>query len=73
VDVARTGRDGLFLAAGESYDLLIVDRMLPEMDGLSLVKVARGAGLIAPVLFLTTMGSIDDRVRGWRRAATIIW
>ncbi len=64
VDVARTGRDGLFLAAGESYDLLIVDRMLPEMDGLSLVKVARGAGLIAPILFLTTMGGIDDRVEG---------
>ena len=64
VDVARTGRDGLFLAAGESYDLLIVDRMLPEMDGLSLVKVARGAGLVAPILFLTTMGGIDDRVEG---------
>ena len=64
VDVAHTGRDGLFLAAGEAYDLLIVDRMLPEMDGLTLVKVARGAGLRAPILFLTTMGGIDDRVEG---------
>ena len=64
VDVARTGRDGLFLSASGSYDLLIVDRMLPEMDGLTLVKVARGAGLAAPVLFLTTMGGIDDRVEG---------
>ena len=45
VDVARTGRDGLFLSVSGSYDLLIVDRMLPEMDGLVLVKVARGAGL----------------------------
>ena len=64
VDVARTGRDGLFMAAGERYDLVIVDRMLPEMDGLTLVKVARGAGLDAPILFLTTMGGIDDRVEG---------
>lgn len=64
VDVARTGRDGLFMAASGGYDLLIVDRMLPEMDGLTLVKVARGAGLAAPILFLTTLGGIDDRVEG---------
>ena len=64
VDVARTGRDGLFLAADGTFDVLIVDRMLPEMDGLTLVKVARGAGLRVPVLFLTTMGGIDDRVEG---------
>ncbi|HEX4768345.1 MAG TPA: response regulator transcription factor [Lichenihabitans sp.] len=64
VDTARTGRDGLFMTAGEAYDLVIVDRMLPEMDGLTLVKVARGAGLRAPILFLTTLGGIDDRVEG---------
>lgn len=64
VDVARTGRDGLFLAADGTFDVVIVDRMLPEMDGLTLVKVARGAGLRTPVLFLTTMGGIDDRVEG---------
>ena len=64
VDVARNGRDGLFLAADGTFDVLIVDRMLPEMDGLALVKVARGAGLKTPVLFLTTMGGIDDRVEG---------
>ncbi len=64
VDVARTGRDGLFMAASGGHDLVIVDRMLPEMDGLTLVKVARGAGLSAPILFLTTMGGIDDRVEG---------
>ena len=64
VDLARTGRDGLFMTASGSYDLVIVDRMLPEMDGLTLVKVARGAGLAAPILFLTTMGGIDDRVEG---------
>ena len=64
VDVARNGRDGLFLAADGTFDVLIVDRMLPEMDGLALDKVARGAGLKTPVLFLTTMGGIDDRVEG---------
>ena len=64
VDMASSGRDGLFMSATETYDLVIVDRMLPELDGLSLVKVARGSGLKAPILFLTTMGGIDDRVEG---------
>jgi two-component system, OmpR family, response regulator len=62
VDAAADGRDGLFLASGGAYDLLIVDRMLPGLDGLALVKTVRGAGVATPVLFLTTMGGIDDRV-----------
>jgi two-component system, OmpR family, response regulator len=64
VDHAPNGRDGLFLAAGESYDVLIVDRMLPGLDGLGIVKTIRGAGVKTPVLFLTTLGGIDDRVEG---------
>lgn len=64
VDVAANGRDGLFLAAGESYDVIIVDRMLPGLDGLAVVKTIRGAGIRTPVLFLTTMGGIGDRVEG---------
>jgi two-component system OmpR family response regulator len=64
VDVAATGRDGLFLAAGELYDMMIIDRMLPEVDGLSIVKTIRGAGVEAPVLFLTALGGVDDRVTG---------
>jgi two-component system OmpR family response regulator len=64
VDRADSGRDGLFLAAGEAYDLLIVDRMLPGIDGLGLVKTIRGAGVSTPVLFLTALGGIDDRVSG---------
>lgn len=64
VDHASNGRDGLFLAAGESYDVLIVDRMLPGLDGLGIVKTIRGAGVGTPVLFLTTLGGIDDRVEG---------
>jgi two-component system, OmpR family, response regulator len=64
VDRAAEGREGLFLAAGGGYDVAIVDRMLPGLDGIALVKTLRGAGVGTPVLFLTTMGGIDDRVEG---------
>lgn len=64
VDVAPDGRDGLFLAAGESYDVMIIDRMLPGLDGLSIVRTIRAAAIRTPVLFLTTMDGIDDRVMG---------
>ena len=64
VEVASNGRDGLFLAAGEKYDVMVVDRMLPGLDGLSVVKTVRGAGVKTPVLVLTTLGGIDDRVEG---------
>ena len=64
VDRAGNGRDGLFLAGGGQYDVLIVDRMLPSLDGLSLVKTLRGANIRTPVLFLTTMDGVDDRVEG---------
>lgn len=62
VDLAANGRDGLLLAVGEAYDVMIVDRMLPGLDGLGVVKTARGAGVKTPVLFLTTMAGIGDRV-----------
>lgn len=64
VDLATNGRDGLFLASGETYDVMIVDRMLPGLDGLSVVKTARATGLKTPVLFLTTMAGVGDRVEG---------
>ena len=64
VDHAAEGREGLFLAADGGYDVAVVDRMLPGLDGLALVKTLRGAGVGTPVLFLTTMGGIDDRVEG---------
>jgi two-component system, OmpR family, response regulator len=64
VDRAADGREGLFMATTEAYDALIVDRMLPGLDGLSLVKVVRGANITTPVLFLTTLAGIDDRVIG---------
>jgi two-component system, OmpR family, response regulator len=64
VVVVSNGRDGLLQAAGEAWDLLIVDRMLPGLDGLAVVKTLRGSGVETPVLFLTTLGGIDDRVSG---------
>jgi two-component system OmpR family response regulator len=69
VDRSDNGRDGLYMATGEPYDVMIVDRNLPNMDGLSLVKAARGSGTRTPVLFLTTMGGVDDRVAGLEAGA----
>jgi len=64
-EVARDGRQGLLRASGAPpWDLLIVDRKLPYLDGLTLVRTLREGGLAAPVLFLTTLGSIEDRVDG---------
>jgi two-component system OmpR family response regulator len=66
VEIAADGRAGLLRAAAESWDLLIIDRMLPGLDGLGLVRTLRGAGITTPVLFLTALGGIDDRVEGLR-------
>ena len=64
VDVAATGRDGLFLATDGGHDVLIVDRMLPGVDGIGLVQALRQTGIKTPVLFLTALGGVGDRVRG---------
>ena len=65
-DHAADGKDGLFLATTESYDALIVDRMLPGLDGLTLIKTLRGAGNTTPALILSALGEVDDRVMGLR-------
>ncbi|MFC5311492.1 winged helix-turn-helix domain-containing protein [Azospirillum rugosum] len=64
VDTANDGKDGLFLAGAEHYDVMVVDRMLPGRDGLSLVEILRATGNDTPVLFLSALGSVDDRVKG---------
>ena len=64
-DLAATGRDGLFFAASGAYDVCVVDRLLPELDGLSLVRTLRGSGVKTPVLFLTALGRVDQRVEGF--------
>ena len=69
-EVARDGRKGCCAPpAPPPWDLLIVDRKLPYLDGLTLVRTLREGGLAAPVLFLTTLGSIEDRVDGLNAGA----
>lgn len=63
-DVLTDGSDGLFQATRETYDVIVADRMLPGLDGLRMVRAMRAAGVTTPVLFLTAMGGIDDRVEG---------
>ncbi len=63
-DAAGDGEQGLALAREGHYDVLVVDRMLPERDGLSVVRTLRAEGLRTPVLFLSALGAVDDRVKG---------
>jgi two-component system OmpR family response regulator len=66
VDLAHEGREGLFMASTGNYDALIVDRMLPAMDGLAVVAALRAAEIRTPVLILSALGAVDDRVKGLR-------
>ncbi|MBL8242987.1 MAG: response regulator transcription factor, partial [Rhodanobacteraceae bacterium] len=66
VDAAANGRDGLLMATTEDYDLLVLDRMLPQVDGLTIVRTLRASKLATPVLILSALGEVDDRVDGLR-------
>ncbi|MGA7979006.1 MAG: response regulator transcription factor [Chromatiaceae bacterium] len=66
VDHAQEGKAGLLDAAGGSYDVLIIDRMLPGLDGLGIVRTLRASGDKTPVLILSALGQVDDRVEGLR-------
>ncbi|MCF1182875.1 response regulator transcription factor [Marichromatium gracile] len=66
VDHADDGREGLLQAAGGGYDALIVDRMLPGLDGLAIVRTLRAADDHTPALILSALGEVDDRVEGLR-------
>jgi two-component system OmpR family response regulator len=66
VDHAADGEEGLTLALDGEYDVLIVDRMLPRRDGLGVVESLRERGVATPVLFLSALGEVDDRVKGLR-------
>jgi two-component system OmpR family response regulator len=65
-DAATNGEDGLSLALNGKYDVLIVDRMLPKLDGLSVIGRLREKGIEVPVLILSALGQVDDRVKGLR-------
>ena len=64
VDTSADGEDGLAIAREGRFDVLIVDRMLPGRDGLSIVRTLRAEGVTTPVLFLSALGEVDDRVKG---------
>lgn len=64
VDLAHDGREGLFLATSEFYDAIVADRMLPHIDGLTVVQTLRASNKTVPVLILSALGDVDDRVRG---------
>lgn len=63
-DHAANGRDGLFLATDGGYDAIVLDRMLPGMDGMGVLQALRAAGIETPVIFLSALASTDDRVAG---------
>lgn len=69
VDVARNGEDGLHLAAHGEYDLVILDVMLPQRDGWSVLANLRGEGNRTPVLMLTARDDVPDRVKGFELGA----
>jgi two-component system OmpR family response regulator len=64
VDRAANGRDGFFLASDGSYDAIVLDRMLPQMDGMAVLGALRAAGIETPVIILSALGSADERVTG---------
>ncbi len=66
VSVARDGKEGLYLAMEGGYDIAVVDRMLPGIDGLAIVSAMRAADKNEPVLILSALGEVDDRVKGLR-------
>ncbi len=69
VDLVSNGRDGVMYALDAAYDLAVIDRMLPGLDGLAIVRSLRGSGLGLPIILLTAMGGVDDRVEGLEAGA----
>ncbi len=66
VEHVADGRDGLYMASSSAFDAIVMDRMLPGMDGLSVVRALRAAGVETPILILSALGQLDERVMGLR-------
>lgn len=69
VDHSANGKDGLFLATTEKYDAMVIDRMLPEVDGITIVQTLRASNNETPVILLTALDKVDERVKGLRSGA----
>ncbi len=68
-DCAHDGEDGLEMARNSQYDVLVVDRMMPRRDGLSVIETLRAEGMASPILILSALGEVDDRVDGLKSGA----
>ncbi len=66
VDHAADGEDGLHMALSVGFDVLVVDRMLPKRDGLSIIRMLRAGGVSTPALILSALGEVDDKIEGLR-------
>jgi two-component system, OmpR family, response regulator len=66
VDLATNGNDGLRLGQAAAYAVMTIDRMLPGMDGVTIIRRLREIGIVAPALIISALGEVDDRVRGLR-------
>ncbi len=64
LDICRDGEEGLFYARQQAHDLILLDRMLPGRDGLSLLRQLRREGIATPVIFLTALGQVSDKTQG---------
>ncbi len=64
VDVAPDGTTAIALAGGPPYDAIVLDRMLPDIDGLTILRLLRSKGVVTPVLLLTALGSVEERIAG---------
>ena len=64
VEIATDGKDGLFLATTETFDVVILDRMLPGVDGMTILRTLRASANAVPVLVLSALGDVDARVEG---------
>jgi two-component system OmpR family response regulator len=69
VDHSATGKDGLFLATTEKYDAMIIDRMVPEVDGLTIIQTLRASGNDTPAIVLTALDKVDEKVKGLKAGA----
>ena len=67
VDVCSDGRDGLYAVAEQAHDVVLLDRMLPGVDGITILQTMRATSNLTPVMILTALGEVDDRVEGLRK------
>src|ERR1700692_1160421 len=66
VDLAACGNDALSRGVGSDYDVITIDRQIPDIDGITVMRQLRAGGVAAPVLIISALGEVDDRVRGLR-------